>query len=83
MVLQWDDRDGIPTYWWACTLIVVRKSYQTTKVKLLQENTRDKVRSRFTLLVTAETWWDDTAGTDVLVVLTVVVVRGSVKSRQR
>ena len=44
---------------------------------------RDKVRRRFTLLATAETWWDDRAGTDVLVVLTAVVDRGSVKSRQR
>jgi hypothetical protein len=53
------------------------------KVELYQEHTRDKVRRRFTLLVTAVTWWDDRAGTDVLVVLTAVVDRGSVKSRQR
>src|SRR4051812_35207777 len=70
-------------YWRAWPLLVSRESYQTTKVELYQEHTRDKVRSRFTLLVTAETWWDDRAGTDVLVVLTAVVDRGSVKSRQR
>ena len=34
-------------------MIVVRESYQTTKVELLQEHTRDKVRRRFTLSVTA------------------------------
>ena len=67
----------------AWPLIVGRESYQTTKVELLQEHTRDKVRRRFTLLVTAVTWWDDRAGTDVLVVLTAVIDRGSVKSRQR
>ena len=67
----------------AWPLIVGRESYQTTKVKLLQEHMRDKVRRRFTLLVTAVTWWDDRAGTDVLVVLTAVVDCGSVKSRQR
>ena len=67
----------------AWPLIVGRESYQTTKVELLRDHTRDKVRRRFTLLVTAVTWWDDGAGTDVLVVLTVVIVRGSVKSRQR
>ena len=70
-------------YWCAWTLIVGRESYQATKVELLQEHTQDKVRTRFTLLVTAETWRDNKAGTDVLVVLTAVVVRGSVKSRQR
>ena len=46
------------------------------KVKMYPEHMRDKVRRRFTLLVTTETWWDDRAGTDVLVVLTSVVVRG-------
>src|ERR1041385_4740820 len=70
-------------YWRAWPLLVSRESYQTTKVELYQEHTRDKLRSRVTLLVTIETWWDDRAGTDVLVVLTVVVVRGSVKSSQR
>src|SRR3954471_17100149 len=70
-------------YWRAWTLLVSRESYQTTKVELYQEHTRDKVRRRFTLLVTAMTWWDDRSGTDVLVVLTTVVVRGSVKSKQR
>src|ERR1041385_5262040 len=74
-----DDR----RYWRAWPLLVSRESYQTTKVELYPEHTRDKVRRRFTLLVTAETWRDDRAGTDVLVVLTVIVVRGSVKSRQR
>src|ERR1041384_5377091 len=34
---------------------VVRKSSST-------EQTRDKVRRRFTLSVTAESWWDDRAG---------------------
>src|SRR3954464_1433798 len=34
---------------------VVRKSSST-------EHTRDKVRRRFTLSVTAESWWDDRAG---------------------
>src|SRR3954467_338585 len=70
-------------YWRAWPLLVSRESYQTTKVELYQENTRDKLRRRFTLLVTAMSWWDDRAGTDVLVVLTAVVDRGSVKSRQR
>src|SRR3954471_24584240 len=65
-------------YWRAWPLLVSRESYQTTKVELYQEHTRD--RRRFTLLVTAVTWWDDRAGTNVLVVLTVVVDRGSVKS---
>src|SRR3954463_4093425 len=64
-------------------MLVSRESYQTTKVELYQEHTRDKVRRRFTLLVTAVTWWDDGAGTDVLVILAAVVVRGSVKLRQR
>src|SRR3954463_959510 len=72
-----------PVYRCAWPLIIVRESYQTTKVELLQEHTRDKVRRRFTLLVTAETWWDDRAGTNVLVVLAAVVVRRPVKSRQR
>ena len=67
----------------AWPLVVGRESYQTAKVELLQEHTRDKVMSRFTLLVTAVTWWDDGEGTDVLVVLAAVVVRGSVRSRQR
>ena len=49
-------------YWCAWPLIVGRESYQTTKVELLQEHTRDKVRRRFTLSVTAETWWDNRAG---------------------
>jgi len=34
-------------------LIVVRESYQTTEVELLQEHTRDKVRRRVTLSVPA------------------------------
>ena len=34
-------------------LIIGHESYQTTKVELLQEHARDKVRRRFTLLVTA------------------------------
>src|SRR3954463_747510 len=51
--------------------------------RALQEQTRDKVRRRSTLSVTAVTWWDDRGGTDVLVFLTVVVDRGTVKSRQR
>src|SRR3954462_7976290 len=68
-------------YWSAWPLVVSRESYQTTKVELYQEHIRDKLRSQFNLLVTAETWWDNRAGTDVLVVLTVVVVRGSIKSR--
>src|SRR3954465_10569897 len=34
-------------------------------VELYQKQTRGKVRRRFTLLVTAVTWWDDRAGTDV------------------
>src|SRR3954468_6383495 len=37
---------------------VVRKSSSS-------EQTRDKVRRRFTLSVTTVTWWDDRAGTDV------------------
>ncbi len=53
-------------YWCAWPLLVFRKSYQTTKVKLFQEHTRDKVRRRFTLSVTAVTWWDDRAGTEVV-----------------
>ena len=40
-------------YWFAWPLIVFCESYQTTKVELFQEHTRDKVRRRFTLLVTA------------------------------
>ena len=44
----------------AWPLIVVRESYQTTKVELFQEHTRDKVRSRFTLSVTA--CFDGTTG---------------------
>src|ERR1041385_1683535 len=52
-------------YWRAWPLLVSRESYQTTKVEIYQEHTRDKVRRRFTLLVTAETWWDDRASTDV------------------
>src|SRR4051812_7110144 len=47
--------------------------------RALQEQTRDKVRRRFTLLVTAVTWWDDRAGTNALVVLAAVVDCGSVK----
>ena len=45
---------------WAWTLIVVRESYQTMKVELPQEHTRDKVRRRFTLSVTASC--DETTG---------------------
>src|SRR3954467_7944595 len=37
---------------------VVRKSSSP-------EQTRDKARRQFTSLVTAVTWWDDRAGTDV------------------
>src|SRR3954465_6894608 len=33
--------------------------------RALPRVTRDKVRRRFTLSVTAVTWWDDRAGTDV------------------
>src|SRR3954464_15167242 len=33
--------------------------------RALPRVTRDKVRRRFTLLVTAVTWWDDRAGIDV------------------
>ena len=51
---QLDDREGTPAYWWAWTLIVVRESYQTTKVEIFQEHTQDKVRRQFTLSVTAE-----------------------------
>ena len=39
-------------YWCPWPLTVVCESYQTTKVELFQEHTRDKVRRRFTLLVT-------------------------------
>src|SRR3954467_7361052 len=63
-------------YWRAWPLLVSRGSYQTTKVELYQVHTRDKVRRRFTLLVTAETWWDDRVGTNVLVVLTAVLSAG-------
>ena len=51
---------------------VVGKSSSTEKM-------RDKVRRRFTLSVTAESWWDDRAGTDVTAGLTAVVVRDSLK----
>ena len=47
-------------YWCAWPLIVGRESYQTMKDELLQEHTRDKVRRRFTLLVTA--CFDGTTG---------------------
>ena len=47
-------------YWCAWPLIVFRESYQTMKVELLQEHPRDKVRRRFTLLVTA--CFDGTTG---------------------
>src|SRR3954471_11943749 len=82
-VLRRDDREGTTSVPVCLSLVVGRESYQTTKVELLQEHMRDKVRRRFTLLVTAETWWDDREGIDVLVVVAAVVVRGSVKSRQR
>ena len=60
------DREGTTDVHW-CTwpLLVSRESYPTTKVELLQEYSRDKVRRRFTLSVIAETWWDNRAGTDV------------------
>ena len=44
----------------AWPLVVGRESYQTTKVELLREHTRDQVRRRFTLSVTAR--FDGTTG---------------------
>src|SRR3954470_18747145 len=47
--------------------------------RALHEQTRDKVRRRFTLLVTVVTWWDDRAGTDALVVLLLSLTAGRFK----
>src|SRR3954468_8559806 len=52
-------------YWRAWPLLVSRESYQNHESRALPRVTRDKVRRRFTLSVTAESWWDDRVGTDV------------------
>ena len=64
-VLRRDDREGttdvlvyLDSACWPRELPKSRKSSSS-------EQTRDKVRRRFTLSVTAESWWDDRAGTDV------------------
>ena len=59
-VLRRDDREGTIGVRCAWPLIVVRESYQTTKFELFQDHTRDKVRRRFTLSVTA--CFDGTTG---------------------
>src|SRR3954465_12972899 len=84
MVLYRNDRTSV-FHRCAVGLVLVRgrEVLCCTKVELYQEHTRDKVRSRFTLLVTARAWWDDRTGTTLLVVLTVVVVRDSFSKGQR
>src|SRR4051812_34774826 len=51
----------------------------STKVELYQEQTRDKVRRRFTLLVTAQVGGTTGQTPTLLVVLAAVVVRDSSK----
>ena len=61
----------------ARTLVVVCESYQITKVELLQEHTRDKVRRQVTLLVPARCYGTigQTGTAGVRSARTLVVVR--------
>src|SRR3954471_22356577 len=47
--------------------------------RALQEQTRDKVRRRSTLSMSAVTWWDDRAGTGALVVRLLSLTAGQFK----
>ena len=43
-------------------VLFVAEGYPVLRKSSSMEQTRDKVRRRFTMLVTAESWWDDRAG---------------------
>src|ERR1041385_3552672 len=60
-----------------------RKISCCTKVELYQEQTRDKVRRRFTLLVTTRVGGTTGQAPTLLVVLVAVVVRDSPRKGQR
>src|ERR1041384_8370883 len=55
----------------------------STKVELYQEHTRDKVRRRFALLVTARVGGTTVQAPTLLVVLAIVIVRISFSKGQR
>src|SRR3954463_15583253 len=78
-----NDREGTTDVLECLPPVRISRDLPIYESRALQEQTRDKVRRRSTLLVTTVTWWDDRAGSDVLMFLTAVVDRGSVKSRQR
>src|SRR3954467_10691773 len=43
-------------------VLFVAEGYPVVRKSISTEQTRDKVKRRFTLSVTAESWWDDRAG---------------------
>src|SRR3954468_2302141 len=55
------DSTGVRRAW----NLFVAEGYSVVRKLSSSEQTRDKVRRRFTLLVTARAWWDDRAGIDV------------------
>ena len=73
------DSTGEPQAW---NLFVAERYPVVRKVELFQEYTRDKVRRRFTLLVTARVGETIGQAPMLLVVLTDVVVRDSFSKGQ-
>src|SRR3954463_7581010 len=74
-----NDREGTTDVLECLPPVRISRDLPNYESRALQGRTRDKVRRRFTLLVTAVTWWDDRAGTDALVVLLLSLTAGRFK----